>query len=121
MTLHRSSRRGVTLLECLVSITVFTVVALYVARAIVEGRRFQGLARTHAALVLRAQETLDLARRTPDLEAGTTVSGDGTTTTTTRVEPHPGGLRLVVVEVERHTALGIRPVMLSTLIPGGTP
>jgi prepilin-type N-terminal cleavage/methylation domain-containing protein len=119
-TTRRSDRRGLTLVELIISLSLFTFIAVWTMQLLAHGRVLQGRARDKADLVFQLQGHLDNLRNIPaSLEPGTQSIQEpegfpsGTTLTTT-ITDRDGLLELDVVAV-RDSADGPIAARLTTL------
>jgi type II secretory pathway pseudopilin PulG len=118
-------RRGMTLLEMLIFVSVFTLLAVATMRCIGDGRVLRANARDRSLMAAIAQSELERARTMPasELAGGRTERRDPTWPTGTaavmEVTPRPEGTWLVDVTVGREGIEGKPSVRLTTIRPGG--
>ena len=119
-TMRTRKFRGLTLVEMVISISLFTFIAVWTMQLLAHGRVLQGRARDKADLVFQLQGHLDTLRTTPaSLEPGTLSIEDpegfpkGTTLTTT-ITGRGGLLELDLVAL-RQSADGPIAARLTTL------
>lgn len=117
--------RGVTLLEALVYIALFTLLAVGTLRALGDSRALRANGRDRAAMTWIAQTELERARRTPlqEIAAGRSMRTDPAwpqgVSATVEFTRRPDGFWTIGVEVRRASVEGKLPVRLATLHPGG--
>jgi hypothetical protein len=120
------SRRGITLVECLVFIAIWAGVCGSTLWALRESALTRGQARQAAVPAVIAQGELEQARALPadKLKAGSTDRTDAAwpagTSCTVTLAPHSPSTWLINVEAARTTARGLKPVRLTTYRRGAS-
>ncbi len=126
MPILRSRSRGLTLVECLVFVVIWSSVSIASLWAIQEASLMRGKASQRAELAAVAQSELEQARALPaaDLRPGPQIrpAADwwpaGTSCTVTLTPQSPAAW-LVDVQVDRATTRGLRPVRLTSVRRAG--
>jgi Tfp pilus assembly protein PilX len=123
---HTSSlRRGIMLLETLVYLAVWTLLAVMTMRALGDSRALRANGRDRAAMTWIAQTELDRIRQTPlkQLTAGVSTRTDRAwpqgVSATVELSRRDDGFWTIRVEVRRASVEGKLPVQLTTIHPGG--
>lgn len=123
LTYHlASTRRGFTLVECLVFVAIWSSVSIASLYAIHEASLMRGAASQRAELAAVAQSELEHARALPaaELKAGAQLRAaadwwPAETNCTVTLTPRSEAAWLVDVQVDRATARGLRPVRLTSV------
>lgn len=120
-----AARRGVTLLEMLIFVAVFALIAVSTLRVVGDARVIRSNARDRAVMVLIAQTELERLRAAPPAQRmeGTELkhSPEWPEGTQVRVETtrHDSGMWMLDVKVNRESIEGKPSVRLTTLVSGG--
>ncbi|MCC5874872.1 MAG: type II secretion system protein [Candidatus Sumerlaeia bacterium] len=124
MIKSRSKKRGITLVEVLVSVSLIAIISVWTMDIIANGRSLQGRARDKADLVSIARMEMDQIRvHGTDWTSGTiTLEPRGEwpvgTSVSRTITPGVEGFLLLEVEAMRDTADGPVTASLHTLLGG---
>jgi type II secretory pathway pseudopilin PulG len=119
------SQRALTLLEMMIFVSVFSLLAVATMRCIGDGRLLRGNARDRSVMTAIAQSELERVRTMPagDLNGGRVERRDPSwpsgTVAAVELTPRPDGTWLVDVTVTRDGVEGRPSVRLATIRTGG--
>ncbi|MCX7718336.1 MAG: hypothetical protein N2111_08035 [Candidatus Sumerlaeaceae bacterium] len=119
------SRRAMTLLELMIFLGVFSLLAVATMRCIGDGRLLRANARDRSVMTAIALSELERARTMPssNLNGGRVERSDPSwpsgTVAAVELAPRPDGTWLLDVTVTRDGAEGRPSVRLTTIRPGG--
>ena len=120
-----NSRRGVTLLETMVFVSLWAIVAVGTMTAVAQSSVIRSRAADRSAMVMIAQQELERVRHLPagDLKEGTEErtlpEWPAGTVAEIETREREDGTWLIDVRVNRSTIEGLAPVRLTTLRLGG--